>query len=86
MWKIYSNVAVNGKKQINQKNSHKPLSQMSEMVRGIQQIILLLKHIAEKKPYAFDNQKNPKTSPKQSQNSLHYFSSKIKLFKLTPTN
>lgn len=59
---------------------------MSEIVRGIQQIILLLKHIVEKKNYAFDNQKNPRSSPKQSQNSLNYFSSKIKLFKMTPTN
>ena len=58
MWKVYSNVAVNGKKQINQENSHKPLTQMSEIVRGIQQIISLLKHIAKtKKTYAFDNQK-----------------------------
>ena len=30
--------------------------------------------------------KNPKTSPKQGQNSLNNFSSKIKLFKMTPTN
>lgn len=59
---------------------------MSEIVRGIQQIILLLKHIAEKKPMHLIIKKNSKTSPKQSQNSLNYFASKIKLFKMTPTN